>query len=104
MPRHPLILCNVALLLLGPLMMVIDGASSMQRRQVASDASPPKDSIVIDSIGDLPTSTRFERPACWGAGLSESGSVGPEFTLTRTTTITEIGAYIESCWPTGSKP
>ncbi|HKQ03761.1 MAG TPA: hypothetical protein VJ464_01415 [Blastocatellia bacterium] len=99
MLTRPLILRNIALLLLIPLMTVPAGTSSAQQREAnGGDASPPSNDVVIDSIGNLPTSTRFEHPASSGGLLCENYSQGPEFTLSKPTTITEIGAYVESCW------
>jgi hypothetical protein len=86
------------LLLFAAVILMIVGTSSAQRQKgVRADASPPEEIIVIDSIGDLHTDTRFKQPRSWGAPLDAHNSVGPEFTLTKTTTITEIEAYIESC-------
>jgi hypothetical protein len=111
MPAQPLIPRNVALLLFTFAMTIITGANSAPQQQSAGrDDSPPQDIIVIDSIGDLPTSTRFKQPGSWGGSLDEHNSTGPEFTLTQTTTLTEIGAYVESCersdceYPGGGQP
>ena len=98
MPGQYLILRSVTLLLLAAVMTIIAGISSAQRREARGrDASIPQDTIVIDSIGDLPTNTRFKLPGSSGSPLDVHNSVGPEFTLTKATTITEIGAYVESC-------
>lgn len=105
MPARPLDLRNIALpLLFASVMTIIAGASSTQRREAAEgEAAPPQDTVVVNSIGDLPTSTRFKSNASWGGPLNEHHSEGPEFTLTKPTTITEIGAYVESCWANGGE-
>jgi hypothetical protein len=99
MPAQPLILRNLALLLFALMVTMIAGASSAQQQQVVSaDASPPQNTIVLDAIGNLLTSTRFKQPGSSGAPLDEHNSEGPEFILTEATTLTEIGAYVESCY------
>ena len=101
MPGLTLIPHSLAFLLLfTSVMTIIAGTSSAHRRQRAvADTSPPQDTIVIDTIGDLPTSTRFERSGSAGSGLNDRYNGGPEFTLTKPTTITEIGAYLNICCP-----
>jgi hypothetical protein len=98
MPEQRLIVHSVALLLLfASGITVTNQAHSAQQRANGAAVSPPKDTVVIDSIGDLPTSTRFKRPGSWGHAIDQHNSVGPAFTLTKATTITEIGAYVEAC-------
>ena len=98
MPGPHLILRSVALLLFAAVMTMIAGTSSAQRREAGGGDASLQDTIVIDSIGDLPTDTRFKQPGSSGLRLDGHNSVGPEFTLTKATTITEIGAYVESCY------
>jgi hypothetical protein len=99
MPTQRLLVQSISLLLLFASGITgIAGASCAQQRVGSVDASPPQNTIVIDSIGNLPTSTRFKRPGSWGHAIDQHNSVGPAFTLTKTTTITEIGAYVEACW------
>ena len=100
MPKQRLIVHIVALLLFASGITLMAGASSAQQGGDGAGASPPQDTIVIDSIGDLPTSTRFTQPGSSGSLLDEHYSEGPEFTLTEATTLTEIGAYVESCYGT----
>ena len=47
---------------------------------------------ILDSLNGVPTSTVF--PAVSGTGILPFQFAGPEFTLTQTTTITEVGGFI----------
>ena len=100
MPLLPSSLRKTAFLLLFvSVMTMIAGTSSVQQREVvSSEAVPPAETVVVDSIGDLPTSTRFDQRHTGGFPLNERLSAGPEFMLTQPTTIIEIGGYVESCY------
>lgn len=52
---------------------------------------------ILDTLKGTSTSTRFSVFGTGGQGLGISLLTGPMFTLTQTTTITEIGGFLNNC-------
>jgi hypothetical protein len=60
---------------------------------------------VLDTLGTAAPTTTFSVWAAGGTGVGWDGTkVGPEFVLTEPTVITEIGAFVNNCSPSGSPP
>lgn len=53
--------------------------------------------VVLDTLGQASTETVFSVFGSGGNGISSGQLTGPAFTLTGTTTITEIGAFVNNC-------
>jgi hypothetical protein len=54
---------------------------------------------IVDSIGGIPTSTMFEIGGAGGPTIMPTQHIGPAFTLTSRTVITEIGGFVTSTLP-----
>ena len=52
---------------------------------------------ILDSLSTATPSTEFSVFGSSGTGISFAQFVGPKFTLTQPTTITEIGAFVNNC-------
>lgn len=52
---------------------------------------------IIDSLGDATPHTHFQTSGAGGQGITTDQFVGPEFTLTEPTVLTEIGAFVNNC-------
>lgn len=99
MPGHRFFVFTLALLLLfASGIMKVAGASNAQKHVPVEYVFPPQNTVVIDALAGIPTTTRFTKPGTFGWALEEKQSIGPEFRLIRATTITEIGAYVEGCY------
>jgi hypothetical protein len=52
---------------------------------------------IVDSLGSATPTTTFASSTTGGLSISSSQLVGPKFTLTQTTNLTEIGAFVNNC-------
>jgi hypothetical protein len=88
------------LLVLIPGRAILAGSDdALQQAAVPEKTLPYESATIIHTLGDVPLTTKFKIPGSSGTLLESDRSIGPEFTLTRPTTITEIGSFIESCYP-----
>lgn len=104
MPAYRMVIRAISvLLMLTSGMTMIAGSSDAQQQSVApardSPDSPSVGTTIADTLGDVPLSTKFKIPGSVGTLIESDQSIGLEFTLTQPTTITEIGGFIESCYP-----
>ena len=51
---------------------------------------------IVDSLGAATPATKFPIIEATGLGIFDDSHVGPQFTLTQTTTLTEIGAFVNT--------
>jgi len=52
---------------------------------------------IVDTLGSASTSSTFSLFGSGGTGVSASQLIGPRFTLTAPTVITEVGAFTNNC-------
>lgn len=65
---------------------------------VRANASPATDTVtVLDTLAFATPSTTFSVFGSGGQSIFSSQFVGPQFTLTHRTRITEIGAFVNNC-------
>ena len=64
---------------------------------LASAAGNPKTVAIVDTLAGVSTETSFSVFGSGGMSILSEQQVGPRFTLTQRTFITEIGAYMNTC-------
>lgn len=57
-------------------------------------------STILNTLGTATTSSTFNLPGTFGQGINPTEAVGPAFTLSAPTLITEIGGLIGNCYST----
>jgi hypothetical protein len=55
------------------------------------------DAAIVDTLGAATPDTTFSGEGAGGQGIDASQLVGPRFTLTEETVITEIGGFVNNC-------
>ena len=101
MQAHRTLVHTVSLLLmLISGMAIFAGSSDAQQQPAGHEKEPPSGTAtIVDTMGEVPLNTKFKIPGTAGSLIESNQSIGPEFTLIQPTTITEIGGFVESCYP-----
>ena len=60
-------------------------------------AAASGEAALVDTLGQASRATRFSVAGSSGLAIFDEQMVGPRFTLTERTAITEIGAFVNSC-------
>ncbi len=68
-----------------------------------SHAADRQEGVILDALGSATPGTSFSIYASGGTAISSTQAVGPRFVLAQPTTITEVGAFVNSGTP-GAKP
>jgi hypothetical protein len=74
------------------------GLAGCAPRPLPPPPPPPPPLVIVDTLAGLDTNTKFSVSTAGGQTIQQDfQATGPQFVLTRTTRLTQVGAWVNNC-------